>query len=78
MRFRPFGGVGTVGLTLPLWRRSVVSARWVYSAMGDVALSSREVLSATAPGITPPLRFGGGKVNLSNAFVVVGLGPQLR
>jgi len=46
--------------------------------MGDVALSSREVLSATAPGITPPLRFGGGKVNLSNAFVVVGLGLQLR
>lgn len=77
-QFRPFGGVGTVGLTLPLWRRSVVSARWVYSAMGDVSLSSRDVLSATAPGIRPPLRFGGGKVNLSNSFVVVGLGLQLR
>lgn len=77
-RFTPLGGIGSVGLTLPLWRGSLVSGRWVYAAMGDVQLAARDVSNDMAPLATPTRRFDGGKVNLSNSYVLLGVGLRLR
>lgn len=77
-RFHPAGGVASVGLTVPLWRPVVVSGRWVYSAMGDVQLSARDVSNDAAPLAAGTRRFEGGKVNLSNSYVLMGIGVQMR
>lgn len=77
-RFTPLGGVASVGLTLPLWRGSLVSGRWVYAAMGDVQLSARDVSNDMAPPASPTRRFDGGKVNLSNSYVLLGVGLRVR
>lgn len=74
-RYRPVGAMASAGLTFALWRELVVSGRWVYAAMGDVQLSARDVSNDMAPGVR---RFDGGKVNLSNSYVLLGVGARIR
>lgn len=74
-RYRPVGAMASAGLTFALWRELVVSGRWVYSAIGDVQLSARDVSNNMAPGSR---RFEGGRVNLSNSYVLLGVGLRMR
>lgn len=74
-RYRPVGAMGSAGLTFALWRELVLSGRWVYAAMGDVQLSARDVSNNMAQG---KRRFDGGKVNLSNSYVLLGIGLRMR
>lgn len=74
-RYRPVGAMASAGLTFALWRELVVSGRWVYAAMGDVQLPARDVSNDMAPGVR---KFDGGEVNLSNSYVLVGVGLRLR
>lgn len=74
-RYRPIGAMASAGLTFALWRELVVSGRWVYSAVGDVQLPARDVSNDMAQGTR---RFDGGKVNLSNSYMLLGVGLRMR